>query len=187
MATAALIAGTGLLAGSQVQEGLNYKAEGQAKKDIAEYNARQLNRQAASRLDAAQLEDTRQVRRSRMALGSQIASGGKSGAVSDVDVLADTAFQFAMDRNLMLRQGFMESQGLMNQARLVQAQGQYAFDRGKAGRDMSFLKAGGSILSGAYMGYDRGLLGAGKGAGGFTKKQQDIFFGGKTMFSKGFP
>ena len=102
---------------------------------------------------------------------------------SDVDTDADLLFQLAMDRNLIMRQGFMESQGLMNQARLVQAQGQYAFDRGKAGRDMSFLKAGGSILSGAYMGYDRGLLGAGKGAGGFTKKQQDIFFGGKTMFS----
>ena len=183
MATAALIAGTGLLAGSQVQEGLNYKAEGQAKKDIAEYNARQLNRQAASRLDAAQLEDVRQVRIGKQIRGSKIAQAGKNMVASDVDTDADLLFQLAMDRNLIMRQGFMESQGLMNQARLVQAQGQYAFDRGKAGRDMSFLKAGGSILSGAYMDSQAGLFGAGKGAGGFTQAQQDMFFGGKTMFS----
>ena len=151
------------MAGGQIQEGQVAAAQGKASNDIAKYNASLLEQQAASRMDAARLEDTRQVRRSEMALGSQIARGGASGTVSDVDVLADTAFQFAMDRNLMLRQGLVESQGLLGQAGMVRAQGKFAKKVGKHKRTTSYVKAGGTILGGLYAGYSRGLMGGGGG------------------------
>jgi len=166
----ALIAGTALSAGSAIQEGQLANAQGKASNDIAKLNAANLEHQAESRMDAARLEDTRQVRRSRMALGSQIAKGGASGVTSDIDVLADTAFQFAMDRSLMLRQGLVESQGLLGQAGMMRAQGKFAKKVGKSKRTASYAKAGMSILGGAYTGYSRGLLGGGGGSiGGWAK------------------
>ena len=171
MATAALlIGGTALLAGGQIQEGRLYEAEGKAKKGIADYNAEQLERQAASRLQAGELEDVRQARKARIALGSQIARGGKSGVVSDVDALADTAFQFAMDRNLMMRQSLLQSQQLLGQAGMQRAQGRYARDLGKSQRNQQFMKAGGSLLMGAGMAKGMGGAGgsAGRGGPGFT-------------------
>ena len=163
MATAALIAGTALMAGGQIQEGQIANAQGKASNDIAKYNAANMERQAAARREAANFEDTRQVRRSKIILGSEIAQGGASGVVSDVDALADTAFQLAMDRNLALRQGLVESTGLLNQAAMTRAQGKFAKQVGKSQRDMSYVKAGGSILAGLYTGYNRGLLGSGGG------------------------
>ena len=148
MATAALIGGAALLAGGQVQEGQLFKAEGEAKKGIADYNAEQLERQAASRLQAGELEDVRQARKARIALGSQIARGGKSGVVSDVDALADTAFQFAMDRNLMMRQSLLQSQQLLGQAGMQRAQGMYALALGKSQRNIQCMKTAGSLLQG---------------------------------------
>ena len=138
-------------AASSIQEGQVANAQGKASNDIAELNASNLERQAAARREAATLEDTRQVRRSEMALGSQIARGGASGAVSDVDVLADTAFQFAMDRNLILRQGLVESQGLLGQAGMMRAQGKFAKKVGKHKRTTSYVKAGGTILGGTAL------------------------------------
>jgi len=148
-----LLGSTALSATSSVMAGQQAKAAGQAQKDIAEYNARQLDRQAQARGEAAALEDTRIARQSRIALGAQIAQGGKSGTVSDVDALADTAYQFAMDRNLSMRQGLVESQGLRGQADMQRSQGQYAYDLGKRKRDGSYVKAGASILAGAYSAY----------------------------------
>ena len=150
-------------------------AQGRASNDIAKYNAANLERQAASRLDAARLEDTRQIRRSNMALGAQIAQGGASGTVSDVDVLADTAFQFAMDRNLMLRQGLVQSQELLGQAGMLRAQGEYASKVGKSKRNFSYAKAGASILAGGYEGYNRGLFSGSKNAFSGSKATASIF------------
>jgi len=166
MATAALIAGTVLSAGSAIQEGQVADAQGRASNDIAKLNAANKEREAASVMDATILGDSRQVRRSDMALGSQIAQAGANNTASDVDVLADTAFQFAMDRNLMLRQGLIQSQELLGQAGLLRAQGEFASKVGKSKKTFSYAKAGASILAGGYEGYNRGLFsGTGNGAG----------------------
>ena len=162
--TWALVGGTVLSASGEIQQGQLAAARGNASNDIAKYNAANMERQAAARREASNFEDTRQVRRSKMVLGSEIAQGGASGVVSDVDALADTAFQLALDRNLALRQGLVESTGLLNQAAMARAQGKFAKKVGKSQRDMSYVKAGGSILGGAYTGYDRGLLGNNGGA-----------------------
>jgi len=162
--TMALVAGVALKASGQVSEGMMFKAEGQAKKDIAEYNSRQLTRQAEARRNASELEDVRQGRKANIALGSQIARGGKSGTVSSVDALADTAFQFAMDRNLIMRQALVESQGLLGQAAMQRAKGQYASDIGKFKRNAKYREAAVTILGGAFAASKIG--GAAAGGGG---------------------
>ena len=152
-------------------------AQGRASNDIAKYNAANLERQAASRLDAARLEDTRQIRRSNIALGAKIAQAGASRTASDVDVLADTAFQLAMDRNLMLRQGLVQSQELLGQAGMLRTQGEFASKVGKSKKTFSYAKAGASILAGGYEGYNRGLF----GSRGFSASQQNAFFANGTI------
>ena len=170
MATAALIAGTTLMAGGQIREGQLAAARGEASNDIAELNALTLRRQAKSNDENYLLNDTRLVRRSKMVMGEQITEQGASGVVSDVDALADTAFQLALDRNLALRQGLIESTGLLNQAAMTRAQGKFAKKVGKHQRTMSYAKAGGTILGGMYTGYDRGLLGGSSGdIGGWAR------------------
>lgn len=163
MATAALVAGTALMAGGQIRQGQLAAAQGEASNEIAKLNAANLERQATARREAATLEDQRQIRKANMALGTQIARGGASGVVSDVDFLADTAFQFAMDRNLMLRQSLVESQGLLGQAAMTRAEGKFAKQVGKSQRNTAYMKAGGSILAGGYEGYQRGLFSGGGG------------------------
>ena len=84
-----------------------------------------------------------------------------------MSVLADTAFQFFLDRNLTLRRGLIRSRELravadleifkgkvlgrqeLFRGQLSLAQGQFAFTLGREAKRLSYIKAGGTILGSA--------------------------------------
>lgn len=151
MGTVALVlAGTTLIAGSQIQQGRIAKAQGDFARKIGERNQQALNRQAEAERKAAAIEEQRISRKGKIFEAAQRAIAGKSGgqiAGASLSVLADTAKQFALDRSLALRRGFIRSQELRQRGRIVAAGGRFAQSVGRTQRNAAFLSAGGSILA----------------------------------------
>jgi hypothetical protein len=155
MAAVALVAATAAMAAGQIQQGRLAKAEGSARNKIAQYNAEQLERQAQARMEAASMEESRVARQARLYKGAQRASIAKSGLSltegSPLDLQADTAYQFALDRAFTLRSGLVDSQSLQAQATIQRVEGKWAKSYGKAVARNSYMQAAGTILGGAYL------------------------------------
>ncbi len=149
MAVAAIIGG-GILKGlSQLQEGRIAEAQGKFEKQIAARNAQALNRQAKAERDAASIEESRIARQEKIVKARQRATLGKTGggiAGATLSLLADTAAQFSIDRNLTLRRGLIRSRELIARGGIIAAQGAFAGTLGKQAKKASFIKAGGSVL-----------------------------------------
>jgi hypothetical protein len=156
MATALLVAGGALQAFSAIKEGQIAEAQGEFAKEIAVRNQQALERQRRAELDAAAIEESRIARKEKIVKARQRAIIGKSGvglAGATLSVLADTAAQFALDRNLALRRGLIRGRELRERGRLELARGRFAFGLGRQAKRLSFIKAGGSILSTASRGF----------------------------------
>ena len=155
-AEVAILFGAGLTAASVIQQGRIASAQGKAQDKIADFNAKQAKREAQARLDAAHIEADRIARKGRFVMAANRAVAAKSGisiaeSPSTIEVLADTAFQFHLDRNLTLMQGMKDYVSLNAQSSLLRAEGAYAKSEGKSAYRMSFLTAGGALLSGYGM------------------------------------
>lgn len=159
--TAAINVGGGLMATSAIQEGRVASAQGKFSKQIAVRNQQALERQAAAEEEAARVEEKRASRKGKIVMAMQRAAIGKSGvglAGSTLSLLADTAAQFSMERNLILRRGMLRGRELRERGQIQLAQGRWASTLGRQAKKLSYVKAGGSILS-AY-----GLSGLGGGS-----------------------
>lgn len=161
MATALLVGGALLGAAGTIQEGRLAEARGEAENEIAQFNARQLDRQAKARTKASQIQEERVARQEKAFRGQQRAKFAKSGITisegTPLDVLADTAFQFHLERNLTLRRGLVESSQLKTQGGLLRTQGKLAKGFGKAVKRLSVLKA----FSGGAIGVSQAKFGSG--------------------------
>ncbi|KKK60484.1 hypothetical protein LCGC14_3023890, partial [marine sediment metagenome] len=136
----------------QIQEGRVAEAQGKFAKEIAIRNQQALERQAAAEVEASEIEERRIARREKIFKATQRVTVGKSGvglAGATLSVLADTAFQFSLERNLALRTGLIRSRELIERGRIIAAQGRFARTLGKQAKKLSFFKAAGSILGGA--------------------------------------
>lgn len=156
MAQAALIAsGAGLMAAGQIKQGKLAETQGRVERDIAIMNAREMEKEAESRKEAAAMEEERIALQQNMFIGSQLARIGKGGIAigegSSLDSLADSAYQFALDRALTLRAGTLQSSSLKRQATLTKIQGSWAAKYGKEMKRAAYLQAAGTILSGGFM------------------------------------
>ena len=174
---AMMATGSGLKAIGQISEGKMAQAQGKAREDIALYNQRQLDRTADARLEAARFDDFRVARQARIALGESVAKAGASGLAVNQVSLADQAYQFAIDRNLTLRRGLLQSRELRQQGRISAAEGAYAKRIGRAQKRAAYLKAGGSILSGGFQAFQALPTGGGSGinsATGSTGASQNV-------------
>lgn len=161
-AAALIIAGGVAKAAGIIQEGRIAKAQGSFEKKIALRNQQELERQADAEIAASKIESARISRRGKIAEAAQIAAVGKLGvglAGSTLSVLADTAAQFFIERNLVLRSGLFRARSLRQRGSIIAAQGRFAKTLGTQAQRLSFAKAGGSILSSA------GSSGAFKGGG----------------------
>ncbi len=150
-----------------IQEGRIAKAQGSFEKKIALRNQQELERQADAEIAASKIESARISRRGKIAEAAQIAAVGKSGislARSTLSVLADTAAQFFIERNLALRSGLFRARSLRQRGAIIAAQGRFAKTLGTQAQRLSFAKAGGSILGSA------GASGAFKGGGAAGSK-----------------
>ena len=147
--TAAGTAAVGLAGASSIQQGRVASAQGKFAKDIAIRNQESLERQAHAERDAARIEEKRVSRRGKIVMAAQRAVIGKSGiglAGATLSVLADTAAQFSLDRNLVLRRGLLRGRELRQRGRIGLAEGRFAKTLGTQTKRLSFVKAGASIL-----------------------------------------
>jgi hypothetical protein len=149
--TAAAVAGGALSAFSTIQQGQAAKAQGKAEEKIAEFNADQQRKEAKSRMQAAELKEERVSRQEKITKAEQRVAFAKSGISinesSSLNVLLDTASQFAQDRALTLREGVVGANALNQQASLTIAGGKLASDIGDSKATASMIKAGGTILT----------------------------------------
>ena len=145
----ALAAGAGLATAGQLQQGRMASAQGSFEKKIAIRNQQALERQAKAEREAASIEADRAARREKIVMGAQRAQAGKSGgqiAGSTLDFLADTARQFSIQRNLILRGGMIRGQELTELGQTKKAEGRWAATLGKQAKQLSYIKAGGTVL-----------------------------------------
>lgn len=192
-----ILAGGGLQAAGQIQEGRIAKAQGSFAKKMALRNQESLNRQAKSEMEAAKLEESRIARREKIAKSRQRAIVGKQGtglAGAALAALIDTAAQFSMERNLALRRGFLRRRQLKERGRIIAAQGRWAKTMGNQAMRLSYVKAGASILGSVAMAkyYGGGTeLATSGSAGGFgttpaftTTQRYSTFSGGGTVIPR---
>jgi len=145
-------AGIGLSATSAILQGQAASAQGRAQQKIANFNAEQKEREARSRLKVSELEAERVSKREKIFKAEQRASFAKGGiSISEftpLDVLAESAGQFQIERALTLREGLVQSGQLRSQATNLRAEGSLSASLGRQAQTSSFLNAGTSILSG---------------------------------------
>ena len=149
MATAAVIIASTMMAASAIQEGQIAEAQGKFAEKIGLRNQRALERQAKAKREAAALEETRAARKGKIVSARQRARMGKTGVGlvgASLEFLADTAFQFSMERNLILRRGLIRGQELRWMGRMEYAKGKWAKRLGMQAKRLSYVKAGASIL-----------------------------------------
>ena len=142
----------------QIQEGRVAEAQGKFAKQIAVRNQQALERQRTAELQAADIEASRIARQEKITKGQQRAAAGKTGgqiAGATLALLADTAFQFALSRNLALRRGLIRGRELRERGQIELATGRFTRSLGKQAKRLSFIKAGGTLLGGAAEGQFR--------------------------------
>lgn len=144
-----IIAGGLLMAAGQIQEGRIAEAQGKFEKKIALRNQKSLERQAKAEIEAAGVEETRVARREKIFRARQragMAKGGIGLAGASLSFLTDTAFQFSMERNLVLRRGIVRGRELRERGKIIAAQGRWAKTLGTQVKRSSYVKASASIL-----------------------------------------
>ena len=139
----------------QLQEGKIAERQGKFAKTVAIRNKMALDRQAKAEESASKIKEGRISRQQKLHMGMMRAAGAKTGgqlAGASMNVLADAAGQFSIDRNLALRTGLLRGQELRERGQIELAKGRWARTLGKKAKQMSYVKATGSILSGASKG-----------------------------------
>lgn len=176
-----LIAGGGLMAYGQIKQGQIAEAEGKFQKQIALRNQQALERQAKAEREASRIEESRVARKEKIVKAAQRAIIGKSGvglAGATLSLLAETAFQFSLERNLILRRGLLRGRELIERGGIIAAQGRWARTLGKQAKKLSYIKAGASILSSVGM---AGMLSQPAG----TMSTAPTRFGSQSRFTTG--
>lgn len=147
-----LIIGGGLLAAKgQLDAGRAAEAQGKAAQAIANFNALQKEREAKSRLAAAELEESRVAKKEKQHKALLRVRGAKGGISisesSTLDILIEAAGEFATERALTLRKGLVESGFLKSQANLLRVEGKLSRDLGRSAKRSSQFQAAGTLLS----------------------------------------
>ncbi len=184
MAAIGLIIAGGALSGlAQIKAGQIAKAQGSFAEKMALRNQQALERQAKAEREASEIEEARVSRKEKIVKAAQRAVVGKTGvglAGATLSVLADTAFQFSMERNLILRRGLLRGRELIERGGIIAAQGRFAKKLGREQARWSYISAGGSILS--SVGTAK-LLSAPPGTGTFSSAPTR--FGSQGRFTTG--
>lgn len=146
--TIALMIGGALSTAGAISEAQAAKAEGKAQNQIAEFNARQLEAQSKSRMEAARVDEGMAARKARILQGRAIAQKGAGGSLegSPLEVLSDLVYETQVERGLTLRAGVMDATTMRNQASIQRWQGRWAKAYGKAQAKAGYMKAAGSAM-----------------------------------------
>jgi hypothetical protein len=146
--TIALLIGGALSTAGSISQAQAAKAEGKAQNQIAEFNARQLEAQSQSRMEAARMDEGMAARKARILQGRMIAKQGASGSLegSPLEILSDLVYETQTERALTLRAGVMDATTMRNQATIQRWQGRWAKAYGGAQAKAGYMKAAGTAL-----------------------------------------
>jgi hypothetical protein len=130
-----------------IQQGRMAEAQGSAQKKIAEYNAKQAQLAAKSRLESSKLEASRFARKGAFMQAANRAAAAKSGisikeSPTTIDVLADTAYQLHLDTNILSQSGMVDYVNMQSQASLLRAEGAFAKKQGQIAQKWGYVAGG---------------------------------------------
>ena len=141
-----------LTAGGQIQEGRAAAAEGKSAQNIQNFNAGVSESEAKAIEQKARFEGARQAKEATRIASTLRAKLGISGARTDIGAPVLLAEEQAAESEL---EGFLigaEARAKAGKARseatLSRLQGKIFRERGRQARTASFLKAGGTLLTG---------------------------------------
>ncbi len=147
LGTAASLVGTGLSAVGSI-------AQGNAAKAQADAQAKALNQQAVTTVQAGEYQAARKQDEIDQVMGTQVAMGGASGVDltgSPSDAIASTASQGALDTEAIRWNAKSQAQNLQYQANLTRRSGSQAQKAGYIGAFTNLV----SGIGGAYNDYQR--------------------------------
>lgn len=162
--------GIGALAGGAILGGIGSIMGGsanaanlQAQQNAANYNAQLYNQQASQAMTTVQAQSNQQARQSREVLGQQRAAIAESGigfSGTGGDLIEDSTANAEFDRQNILYNGLLQSQGYASQAQQSSYEADIAGSQIGAARTAGYIGAASHLLSGfggfALSGYRRG-------------------------------
>ena len=158
-----LTAGIALLVASQIQEGRAAAAEGESAQNIQNYNAAVAESKAKAIEQKGKFEGIRQVREAARIRSSLRARLGVSGVRTDIGapvlLAEEQAAELELEGFLIGAEARAKAGRAKSEATLAKLQGKLFRERGRQRRTASFIKAGGTLLTGF------GLAGGGTTAG----------------------
>lgn len=159
-----LLAGTGLMAAGQIQQGRVAAAEAKSARSIANYNAAVQEQEAEAIRAKGKFEQIRQVKeaaRIKSRLRTKIAGMGalESGLLEE-----EQAAELELEGLLIGYEAETAARRAESQAIIDRATGKLAMRRGKAARKAGYIGAGATLLTGF------GMAGMGGKAPGATPK-----------------
>lgn len=147
-----LIAGVGIQAYGQYQQGKAAEAQGKAEQAILNQNAALKERQAAAELERSRAEALRFEKEGEALLGTQQVRLAKGGVLTTAGtpalLLELTAQELEADRLQILKEGFLEESFRKSEAAGLRFEGRAAKARGKNIKRASRFAAAGSLLTG---------------------------------------
>jgi hypothetical protein len=152
LAGAATVAGTGLAAAGALQAGRAAAAEGKSAQNIQDFNAAIAENEAKAIEQKARFEGIRQAKEAARIRSTLRARLGISGARTDIGAPVLLAEEQAAESEL---EGFLigaearaKAGRKRSEAESARLQGKIFRERGRQARTASFLKAGGTLLTG---------------------------------------
>lgn len=155
-----MLMGTLVSAGSAIMSGFAGMQQAKTQAAISEYNAAVAGQKGAAEERRSEIEAKRFQREAAALEAEQVAKYGKSGVMfsgSPLTVMAETAKNLEIDRQMILQEGYQaklfreaEAKGFQMEASGYREQGRYALLSGVAGGASTALQG-----FGAYKGYKR--------------------------------
>ena len=145
------LAGTGLTAYSQYQQGQYQKGVAQTNATIAAQNAEIARQEATQARHIGEYKVKQEGRRKRILIGKQRvaqAASGVTGRTADT-LIADTERQSAIDVALIRYRSASDARSFLREGELFQTESARVLREGKYRAKAGKLKAGSTILSGA--------------------------------------
>lgn len=147
-----LVAGVGLIAAGQIQEGRAAAAEGKSAQNIQNYNAAVAESEAKAIEAKGRFEGIRQVKEAARIQSALRARLGVSGVRTDVGAPVLLAEEQAAESEiagyLIGAEARAKAGRARSEATLARLQGKLFRERGRAQRTAAFMKAGGTLLTG---------------------------------------
>ena len=143
--------GTLVSAAATVLGGFSAYQQGKTAEALAEYNATVAEREGKAKEKASEIEAQRFQRQAAALEAEQVAAYGKSGVTfrgSPLTVMAETAKNLELDRQMILQEGLRAREFAEAEAHAHRLRGQAAGQQGRYAMLGSFGQAGSIALSG---------------------------------------